>query len=89
MEPPENPGRFTDTVKKAAVWEEGIRVAGKNSDVWRKDYYGNLIRYGDYGDRNSKYGWEIDHIRPVRVDRSDALINVRPLQWEANVRRNN
>ncbi len=36
----------------------------------------------EYGNRDSQYGWEIDHINP---DGGDGLSNLRPLQWANNV----
>jgi hypothetical protein len=35
-----------------------------------------------YGDRNSSYGWEVDHINP---NGGDDLSNLRPLQWKNNL----
>ena len=71
-----------------AVWDKGRVIKGYKSNEWRHDAYGNVIRFADYGNRDSKYGWEIDHITAVADGGSDALSNLRPLQWEANVRRN-
>jgi hypothetical protein len=68
------------------VWEKGKVVAGQNPDSWRKDECSAWIGRTFYGNRNSKYGWEIDHIDP---DGPDALPNLRPLQWENNAGRGN
>ena len=73
--------------RKLAVWSKGAVIVGRNSGIWRRDEYGNAIRYGDYGNRNSDYGWEIDHIVPVASGGSDALINLRPLHWRTNATR--
>jgi len=74
---------FTDdTVQK--VWEKGRIVAGNNPTEWRKDQCGAWIGRQFYGDRNSQYGWEIDHINPVDSGGTDSLSNLRPLQWENN-----
>ena len=66
-----------------AVWCKGRVVQGYGSDVWRKDNEcGAWIKREEYGNRNSKYGWEIDHINPSG---SDNVENLQPLQWENNV----
>lgn len=62
-----------------AVWRRGTFVPGY---TWRKDKCGAPIKREDYGNRESKYGWEIDHINP---DGSDNLENLQPLQWKNNV----
>jgi len=45
------------------------------------------MRYTDHGDHQSKFGWEIDHIRPVSKGGSDRLDNLQPLYWENNRRK--
>jgi hypothetical protein len=68
------------------VWKKGHVVANNDPAVWRKDDCGAWIGKSDYGNRNSQYGWEIDHISPGG---SDELDNLRPLQWENNVDKSN
>lgn len=70
-----------------AVWEKGNVVYGYDPDLWRKDQCGAWMGRSYYGNRNSEYGWEIDHIKPVSRGGSDALTNLRPLQWKNNVSR--
>lgn len=70
------------------VWNKGIIKTGFDPDAWREDVLGNLIRFASHGNRGSQFGWEIDHIVPVASGGSDDLSNLRPLQWEANVKRN-
>jgi hypothetical protein len=61
------------------------RVApGYDPAVWRYDDYGHLIRFADYGDRQSAYGWEIDHIHATMLGGSDSLDNLRPLHCRQN-----
>jgi hypothetical protein len=64
------------------VWEKGKVVAGVDSSEWRKDECTAWMSMSEYGNRNSDYGWEIDHISP---NGGDGLSNLRPLQWENNV----
>lgn len=47
------------------VWEKAIPQLNCNSCQVRKDTCGAWIVSGDYGNRDSEYGWEIDHIIPV------------------------
>jgi hypothetical protein len=64
-----------------AVWEKGRTVTGQNANQWKQDECGVWIGRAQYGDRNSEYGWETDHINPTG---SDDLSNLRPLQWQNN-----
>jgi hypothetical protein len=65
-----------------AVWEKGETIPRYDSSQYRKDQCGAWIIRSKHGDRNSDYGWEIDHITPGG---NDALSNLRPLQWENNL----
>ena len=65
-----------------AVWEKGRIVSSNDPNVWRKDECDAWIKRTKYGNRDSQYGWEIDHIDPKG---SDEIENLRPLQWENNV----
>ena len=69
------------------VWDKGGYALGRNPAEWREDVHGALISWREYGNRSSVYGWEIDHIRPRAEGGGDETSNLRPLQWENNVRR--
>jgi hypothetical protein len=64
------------------VWEKGKAVPNYGEGKYRKDECSAWMIRDKHGDRNSKYGWEIDHIDPKG---GDDLSNLRPLQWENNV----
>lgn len=66
------------------VWEKGRIVAGYDSAIIRKDPCGAWIMRNDYGNTNSKFGWEIDHIYPESLGGDDNLLNLRPMHWENN-----
>ena len=74
-----------ETIQK--VWEKGTVVFNNDPAVWRKDYCGAWINRNQYGNRNSDWGWEIDHITLESNGGSDTLSNLRPLQWENNASR--
>lgn len=71
------------------IWEKANAVSGQNSDIWRKDQCGAWIGWNYYGDRNSQYGWEVDHITCVSNGGGDTISNLRPLQWKNNASRQN
>ena len=64
------------------VWEKAIRVDGFDSDTIRKDCCGALILKTEFGNRNSNFGWEIDHVYPLSQGGDDNIDNLRPMQWE-------
>jgi len=73
-----------DEATKIAVWNKG-KIAGTNDPkVYRKDECDAWMQYSKYGDRNSTYGWEVDHITSQDHGGTDAMSNLRPLQWENN-----
>lgn len=82
-----NTGLLHEVLENLQVWQKATPIPGYNEDEWRLDAYGNPIRFEAYGDRRSKFGWEHDHIIPLADGGPDTLSNLRPLQWEANVRR--
>lgn len=69
---------------KHTLWSELSVIAGYSPSEWRRDCFGNAVRYSDYGDRDSEYGWEIDHIRPQVLGGGDSLSNLRAIHWKAN-----
>ena len=54
--------KFMDLNRETAMRLWGV-FFGKNTNA--VDYAGREIRKGAYNDRNSQYGWNVDHILPV------------------------
>lgn len=79
---------FTDQ-QIEQVWQKGTIVTGNDPNIYRKDQCGAWIARGQYGNRESQYGWEIDHISPQSNGGNDQLSNLRPLQWQNNVDKSN
>lgn len=73
---------MTEDENIQAVWNKGAIPVPQEAANWRKDTCGAWIARNQYGNRNSDYGWEIDHINP---NGGDAISNLQPLQWENNV----
>ena len=67
------------------VWGKGSVVLGNDQNLWRKDQCGAWIGRQFYGNRNSQYGWEVDHIDTNTEN--NQLSNLRPLQWKNNASR--
>jgi len=66
------------------VWEKGAPIPGFDPAIWRYDICGWPMRFSDYRNRESQFGWESDHIRPESLGGSDGLHNRQPLHWENN-----
>lgn len=76
-------GSWTAEIIKA-VWNKGRIIPNYPPDVWRWDKCGSVMKFSDYGNRNSDNGWEIDHIDPASNGGSDFLFNLQPLNWKNN-----
>ena len=78
-------GKPFDTETIQAVWDMA-EVSSEHAPL-KTDAFGSLIWKEGYGSTNSKFGWEIDHIKPVSQEGGDELENLQPLQWENNRRK--
>ena len=74
------------------AWDRAITVEGYDKDRFRKDACGAWIIRDKYGDKDSLYGWEIDHIVPQSILEEKGLsrsyidnpLNLRALQHDNN-----
>lgn len=69
-----------------AVWAKATYAKGLMpiQDI-KVDAYGRHMKYSEHGNRNSEYGWEVDHIKPVAKFGTDDIWNLQPLNWKSNV----
>lgn len=74
---------FSDSIIKQ-VWEKGIEVEGYDKTLYRRDAAGAWIAFNAYGNRESIFGWEIDHVYPQAMGGDDNIMNLRPLHWRNN-----
>ena len=71
------------------VWEKGITVEDVDADLFRHDAAGAWIARDCYGNLESIYGWEIDHIYPLSRGGDNQMDNLRPMNWRNNKSKKN
>ena len=70
---------------KRAAWARTTPVSDQpNAWEFRKDCRGNLIRYADFGNRHSPFGWELDQIVSRSLGGSGDTDNLQAVHWKAN-----
>ncbi len=67
------------------VWSKGKTVLSYDPNIHRKDDCGAWMTRSQYGNRNSRFGWEIHHVIAESLGGTDDIYNIIPLQWENNV----
>ena len=75
---------FSET-QKDHCWEKAPKRSTLNKNEYRFGAAGALIKYDDYGDEDSKFGWNIDHRKPISAGGSDEDSNIRAMHWENNL----
>ena len=68
-----------------SAWERATKVDNFDSNQFRKDACGAWIIRSHYGQRDSVYGWEVDHVYPQSMGGGDDMENLRAMQWENNM----
>lgn len=82
-----------DDKMKLAIWEKASAIKGYDSNLYRQDACGAWMIFDEYQNRDSIYGWEVDHIYPmsklktagVPQNEIDDIRNLRPLNWKNNL----
>lgn len=52
-------GTYSTHAKRVAIWNQAAPIPGCDKAIWRCDDHGRIIRWADYDDRFSRYGWAI------------------------------
>ena len=52
-------GTYSTHAKRVALWSKASPIPGCDKAIWRCDDQGRVIRWADYGDRFSRYGWTV------------------------------
>jgi hypothetical protein len=69
---------------KRAAWARTTPVSDQpNAWEFRKDCRGNLIRYNDFGNRHSPFGWELEQLVSRAMGGSGEADNLQALHWKA------
>ena len=68
---------------KRAAWARTSPVSSANAWEFRKDCLGNMVRYADFGNRHSPFGWELEYIVSRGAGGSTDPENLQALNWKA------
>jgi hypothetical protein len=67
----------------ARVWAKAHKNC-HHVDLEAYDMSGRLMLWDEYRNRNSEFGWEIDHILPRERGGRTVIENLQPLNWRTN-----
>ena len=87
-------GTWTEEAKRL-IWNKAPLMNPSSSDSLRLDSCNALMDWYDYGNRDSDYGWEIDHVIPEKIlqennvpqELIDHIDNLRPMHWRNNIKK--
>ena len=79
---------YTSSNCKDRVWELAKPIQGKDKNLFRADPYNNQLYKPSYG-KDTKQGWNIDHIVPQSKGGSDNIRNLQALQSNLNKSKGN
>jgi hypothetical protein len=79
--------RFLILQGRVEAWERCARIPGCDKAVWRQDAGGRVIRWADFGDRFSRYGWEVvSRPRPGVLGRALSVKRLEAIHWRGLTR---
>ncbi len=77
-----NSDPFSILRTRVRAWEGCARIPGCDKSIWRQDAAGRVIRWADFGDRFSRYGWEMrDRPSPGLLGRAFHRHTVEAIHW--------
>ncbi|MBC7668596.1 MAG: hypothetical protein H7236_09135 [Gemmatimonadaceae bacterium] len=56
-------GTYPTHARRVAIWTRAAPIPGCDKAIWRCDDHGRVIRWADYEDAFSRYGWTITRER--------------------------
>ena len=69
---------------RVEAWERCARIPGCDKAIWRQDAQGRVIRWSDFGDRFSRYGWEVvSRARPGVWGRALSVKRLEAAHWRS------
>ena len=63
---------------KAAVWKKGRINPDYSPNVLRWDANGHMMKWSEYGRKDSKLGWDIGSVNPSSKDGGKEIDNLQP-----------
>lgn len=71
--------------EKSTIWYQTTKpLSSYSHSLYAIDKTGNEIHYIQYGNTDSEFGWEIDHIIPVVLGGKTVFSNLRAIHWRIN-----
>jgi hypothetical protein len=74
-------------IDRLLIWLKALEIP--EAPGYSIDRYGNIIKFSDYGNIASQYGWEVDHNIPKSKGGTDDYDNLQPLHWRQNRQKSN
>lgn len=73
---------FSILQTRIRAWEACARIPGCDKSIWRQDAEGRVVRWADFGDRFSHYGWEMrESPRPGMLGRALTRRKMEAIHW--------